>query len=131
MATNGKESMTKTTVLAIKIATLIGLIAVGFWQFDMTYAKAEDVDKKIARLAEDTKVQIAGMEVLYLQAQIRNARQERRALIGQRNRLLDLSDKRALTSREKRRLRDIEEDIRRINEDIKQLQREQRERRRK
>ena len=83
------------------LVALVGTLWMGFLQFDSTYARAMDV-----------QAQVGEIKTLYLES-------ERRALRRERFELENKQEKQKLTPLEKNRLKEVEDDMRAIDEKIK------------
>ena len=85
------------------LVALVGSLWVGFLQFDSTYARAMDV-----------QAQIGDVKVLYLES-------ERRALRREKFDLENARERRPLTPLEKARLKDVQDEMKGIEEKVKAL----------
>ena len=85
------------------LVALIGTLWMGFLQFDSTYVRAMDV-----------QAQIGDVKVLYLES-------ERRALRREKFDLENAREQGPLTPLEKARLKEVEEEMKGIEEKVKAL----------
>lgn len=90
---------------ASALVALVGILWTASWTFESRYARASDVAQ-----------QIAGVKTLYLQA-------ERRDLARQKFELEVAAERRPLTTLERRRLEEVRDELRRVDEAIKAFER--------
>jgi len=100
------------------LLTLVGMIAGGVWAAESRWANAAATKQQIAEVRVEAQQQIAGVKELYL-------RSEQRSLQAQEFELERAAQRRRLTPLEEKRLKQVRDDLQRIEQDIQNAQRQQ------